>query len=194
MSIRYSSSEIIQENDLQKCIKGIRKVMKQNNEVCFTFHQKMKDVSVLNKEEATEQMKLWRQLRKEGKLAIRFYNNMTVEWEGKKFYQLCVQPYKNGEMIECSFDPMALLIFYTMVSGYCYYFRSEENRNAVLKYVMGKDYIADPDEKRFKCVLCNQTTYGWGNNPYPLAEEGICCDTCNGCVIEERIKRQMRNM
>ena len=31
----------------------------------------------------------------------------------------------------------------------------------------------------YTCVLCDDTSAGYGNNPDPLATEGLCCDTCN---------------
>ena len=30
------------------------------------------------------------------------------------------------------------------------------------------------------CVLCKKTcNNAYGNNPWPLASEGVCCDECN---------------
>lgn len=40
----------------------------------------------------------------------------------------------------------------------------------------------------FECVLCHGEFEGYGNNPQPLAEEGVCCDRCNNDVIVARIK------
>ena len=37
------------------------------------------------------------------------------------------------------------------------------------------------------CCLCGKKYEGFGNNPYPLAEEGYCCDECNEKVIEARL-------
>jgi len=45
---------------------------------------------------------------------------------------------------------------------------------------MNNDYV---------CCLCKESKQGWGNNPYPLAEEGRCCDECNNNkVIPARIE------
>lgn len=33
--------------------------------------------------------------------------------------------------------------------------------------------------QEFTCVLCSKKTKGWGNNPAPVAESGLCCDDCN---------------
>lgn len=42
--------------------------------------------------------------------------------------------------------------------------------------------------KKKICCLCGQEYEGWGNNPYPLATEGECCDSCNMAkVIPARI-------
>lgn len=39
------------------------------------------------------------------------------------------------------------------------------------------------------CVLCGKHIVGYGNNPFPLADEGKCCDECNKTkVIPARIK------
>lgn len=32
---------------------------------------------------------------------------------------------------------------------------------------------------RFKCCICNKEFKGYGNNPYPFMDNGICCDACN---------------
>ena len=41
----------------------------------------------------------------------------------------------------------------------------------------------------FVCVLCKETFTGWGNNPDPLAKEGVCCDQCDmDKVIPKRIE------
>ena len=46
------------------------------------------------------------------------------------------------------------------------------------------------------CVLCGDVVDGFGNNPYPLADGGKCCDSCNidvggarlGMMIDAREK------
>ena len=45
------------------------------------------------------------------------------------------------------------------------------------------------DNHHFKCCLCGKEVDGWGNNPYPITEDGGCCDECNrDKVIPARIK------
>ena len=39
------------------------------------------------------------------------------------------------------------------------------------------------------CCLCGCLFEGFGNNPYPLSEEGRCCDECNDKVIQARIEQ-----
>jgi hypothetical protein len=40
-----------------------------------------------------------------------------------------------------------------------------------------------------KCILCGTPFNGMGHNPYPIKQQGFCCDTCNFTkVIPERIK------
>lgn len=40
-----------------------------------------------------------------------------------------------------------------------------------------------------KCIICGKEIAGFGNNPWPLADHGQCCDGCNAKVIEARISK-----
>lgn len=42
-------------------------------------------------------------------------------------------------------------------------------------------------QEKYKCCLCGQVCYGYGNNPFPLKERGRCCDVCNLKVIQARL-------
>ena len=44
------------------------------------------------------------------------------------------------------------------------------------------------------CVLCGEVINGYGNNPYPLAEEGECCDKCNNEVIYARLEEMVNDV
>ncbi len=43
--------------------------------------------------------------------------------------------------------------------------------------------------EKTKCVICGKQITGYGNNPWPLADSGRCCDNCNGKVITARFER-----
>ena len=47
-------------------------------------------------------------------------------------------------------------------------------------------------DKDNDCVFCGDDVGEYGNNPAPLADEGKCCDTCNGKVVAYRILSSMR--
>lgn len=34
-----------------------------------------------------------------------------------------------------------------------------------------------------KCCICGGTFLGYGNNPSPVKNEGVCCDYCNMTVV-----------
>lgn len=34
-----------------------------------------------------------------------------------------------------------------------------------------------------KCCICGKKFEGWGNNPMPVKESGVCCDECNINVV-----------
>jgi len=43
---------------------------------------------------------------------------------------------------------------------------------------------------RLRCVLCDVEFKGYGNNPSPCAEMGMCCDACNFTkVIPARLEK-----
>ena len=43
------------------------------------------------------------------------------------------------------------------------------------------------DEEKV-CCICGKTFVGFGNNAYPVVDDGICCDECNSLyVIPSRI-------
>ena len=41
----------------------------------------------------------------------------------------------------------------------------------------------------YTCCICLKRERGWGNNPYPVMENGKCCDKCNTHVILARLNR-----
>lgn len=44
-------------------------------------------------------------------------------------------------------------------------------------------------ESEKKCCICGKRFTGWGNNPWPVKEEGECCNECNRKkVIPARIE------
>lgn len=45
-------------------------------------------------------------------------------------------------------------------------------------------------KKNPKCCLCGRECENqWGNNPWPLAEKGVCCDDCNDLVTATRLSK-----
>ena len=42
--------------------------------------------------------------------------------------------------------------------------------------------------REYICCLCGKPQIGYGNNPYPLKDEGECCPECNLKVLSERIR------
>lgn len=40
------------------------------------------------------------------------------------------------------------------------------------------------------CCICGQIFIGEGNNPWPVKEDGVCCDDCNyDKVVPARLKK-----
>lgn len=49
------------------------------------------------------------------------------------------------------------------------------------------------DKKQKVCCICGKEFDGWGNNPWPIVEDGECCDECNMTrVVPARIEMTMK--
>ena len=42
------------------------------------------------------------------------------------------------------------------------------------------------------CCICGKKFWGWGNNPYPIKDDGECCDECNKQVVAALLLRIIR--
>ena len=76
--------------------------------------------------------------------------------------------------------------FYDVVDAYRRYYIGEKKDFAV--------WTRRPEPKwwpvsipTYDCTLCGESFNGYGNNPWPLASEGRCCNTCNADVLVSRI-------
>ena len=46
------------------------------------------------------------------------------------------------------------------------------------------------ENQKKKCCICGIEFEGWGNNPWPVKDEGECCDVCNTIhVVPARLKQ-----
>ena len=126
-------------SDMQKELKYAVK-NKEKTDLAFAFIRRVKAISYFNSEELKEQMVMWRKQRKEGKLVIEEYNNITKVIGGKVFHIFVVQPInENRELVDVGIDPMGLAFDEGsfMVTGFIYAFKTVENRDSIYKYVMG---------------------------------------------------------
>lgn len=44
---------------------------------------------------------------------------------------------------------------------------------------------------KYTCVICHKEFTGYGNNPYPVATQGECCNECNRKVVFQRLRAVM---
>jgi hypothetical protein len=49
--------------------------------------------------------------------------------------------------------------------------------------VYGGEDDSEDDEEKIICVVCENEVGGWGHNPQPIKEDGLCCDRCNQMVV-----------
>lgn len=51
------------------------------------------------------------------------------------------------------------------------------------------------DNKVKRCCICGKEIKGVGNDPYPVREEGRCCQYCNyTIVLPERVRLSKQNL
>jgi len=108
----------------------------RSDEIAICFIKSMDEFSLFNNAIMKTQMTQWRKEAKQGKVKIMAYNNKTKIINGKEYYTLIVQPYKDEKLCLCEIDVMALFCGGEMVSGYMYMFNNVTNRDMVYNYVM----------------------------------------------------------
>lgn len=65
----------------------------------------------------------------------------------------------------------------------------EQNKELTESWIANKATLDGLQGKNPRCVLCGKRCEcRYGNNPYPLAEEGRCCGDCNIKVILARLQ------
>ena len=138
MSLLNREQVVAQFIETMKDRKANKNKVGDEAEIAFCFNHQHKQFALLNRGELNEEMKRWKKNRKAGITKIKRFNSKTANVKGTEYHFLVVQPYKNGKMTQCNFDPMGLFIFGEMVSGFIYAFTNKANRDAVEKYVMGE--------------------------------------------------------
>ena len=108
----------------------------RKGEVCLTFYHRLKEFCWYDKSLMTTNMKMWRKLAKKGNAKICKYNNRSFEYKGVIYYTFVLQSYKNEVQQPENVCPLMLSAFNTLVTGYGYCFRTQENRDSIYDYVM----------------------------------------------------------
>ena len=115
----------------------------RENEICFFWHVNTEVVGYNNSEIMRDNLKTWKQQKKQGILKIQEANNRTFEINGKKYYALVVQDTdmeKNPPI-----DPLAFGLGFH-VSGLVYFFKNKKNRDAIVEY-LNKDKKCKEEKK-----------------------------------------------
>jgi hypothetical protein len=136
---------VIKRDEMMKRIRHTIKGM-GTKDVCFTLVRDVMMMSVFNNDEMKDQMILWKDLAKKGKLNLFEENKQMREIDGKKYHLLTITPCPNAG----NFDPVGMALGF-MVSGYIYVFRQEKNRDAVYNYI--KKYCKEEEEQENDCKV-----------------------------------------
>lgn len=109
-----------------------------------------------------------------------------------------INPFENGISQEAHWkEHMRVDIGLLLTCDYIYMLRGWElSKGAKLELDVasscGIQVLFEGQEnliREYTCCLCGVVHEGYGNNPYPLKEDGECCPDCNMKVISERLKR-----
>jgi hypothetical protein len=112
---------------------------KSRGEIAFAYHRQAKDTMWINKDEMTEQMKIWRKQKKAGDLHLNPKNNRTKVIGGKTWYIFVVQEGPDPEHIKpIGIDPIGFGFDEGMflVDGMIYAFKDVRNRDMTYEYIM----------------------------------------------------------
>jgi hypothetical protein len=104
---------------------------KSRNEIAFSFIQNERGIGWLSKSEVTQEMKRWKKMRKQGELQIYKANNRTVQIQGETWFMMCLT-------VDTNYDPIALMGLDDqgiIMSGFCYFFKHEANRDMTANYI-----------------------------------------------------------
>jgi hypothetical protein len=102
----------------------------ETTDIAFSCIHDILQLSVFNDAEMKQQMTLWKDLAKRGKIDLLDENNITETIDGKEYHFLTITPTTEDTIT----DPIGLAIGF-IVNGYMYGFRHKDNRDAVFKYV-----------------------------------------------------------
>jgi hypothetical protein len=138
----------------------------EKKEISLTWHHVAEGFMALTRPQVNESIMNWK-----GKVEVLPANHRTFTRGKNTFYCLTITP--NDE--DCCIDPFGMFILNFMVRGYIYAFRSEADRDYVCEAINAKNPI---------CCFCgNECDDKYGNNPFPSADSGRCCDNCNASVV-----------
>ena len=138
---RLSTMTFIDSKKMRKEITRVLNDRQKSRGECFFYHHKQTDQIMWgNKEEMTTEMKMWKQLRKDGILQMLEKNCKTKVIDGQTYYILVLQQLKNGVQEPVGIDMLGVGYGF-MVDGFIYHFKSKTNRDLVFNWVMGKSVV-----------------------------------------------------
>lgn len=170
---------------------------KTPSDIAITYQSVQHHIGILNAFEMGQQINDWWD--RGFDMRVNDYNSKEFEVEGRKWFVLVVQVYKDGELDRTDNPPcpMSLMLFNTAVSGYTYAFVNQQHRDTFATAIQTKKKITymsipeNPDKKVSFCSICNGPFCGIGNNPQPILADpdARCCDNCNlHMVLPERMR------
>ena len=106
---------------------------KRKSEISIAWAAAARDLMWMTHADMGQQSVMWRDLKRQGKIQIRDFNLFTREDHlGKTWNFLVVQP---TNLEEAGIDPVALMEFGVAVSGFAYFFKRQESRDEVYRFV-----------------------------------------------------------
>ena len=130
---QHRTGYIMTKEQMNRMWKACSHDDKRKSEISVAWAAAKHDLMWMTHADMGQQSVMWRDLKRQGKIQIRDFNLFTREDHlGKTWNFLVVQP---TNLEECSIDPVALMEFGVAVSGYAYFFKRQESRDEVYRFV-----------------------------------------------------------
>jgi hypothetical protein len=130
---QHQGGYIMTKEQMNRMWKACSHDDKRKSEISVAWAAQARDLMWMTHADMGQQSVMWRDLKRQGKIQILEDNLFTRQDHlGKTWNFLIVQP---TNLEECSIDPVALMEFGVAVSGYAYFFRRQESRDEVYRFV-----------------------------------------------------------
>lgn len=110
--------------------------MKQRNGAkVMCYNQKFKEWTWCDEPQYLEQMKVFKNHIKSGRMKVNEYNNNEHDLNGVKWYSMCFQQYDDNGDLCGNIDIGSIEVFRYHITGFVYYYKNKTDRDNMFSYL-----------------------------------------------------------